>query len=277
MERWSNTGASTLASAITATATSLSLATGGGSKFAAVPSGDYSYLTLDDGTNVEIVLLTAISGDTLTVVRAQQNTVAQAFAVGTKVEQRITASPMGALGGLDVLLPPPVIASQLVALGAVNTAAATTLALTASRTLWYPFAVNRRITVTQLSIYVTTAVASSVVDVGVYDAAGVNNLPRTRLITVTGLSGATAGQVNSGALSTVLDPGLYWACINANTGAPTLRALAAGGSASLGLTPSGTAHGAYLYATSGFTSPAPTTGFTMGTGAVPALFALYTG
>lgn len=276
MERWSNTGSSTLASSITAAATSITLASGGGAKFSALPSGDYFYATLDDNTNIEIILVTAISGDTLTVVRAQQGTTAQAFASGTKLEQRLTASSLGAIGGLGLFLTSGVIANQLVALGAVNTVAATTLALTASRTYWVPFQVNRRITLTQLSIQVTTASSGSVIDVGIYAADGTNNRPYSRLVSVTGLSGGTAGQVNSGSLSTVLEPGLYWACIYANTGAPTLRALAAGNTASLGLTPSGTAHVSHIYAASGFTSPAPTS-FTAGTGAVPGLFALYTG
>ena len=49
------------------------------------------FATLDDGSNVEVVLVTAISSNDLTVVRAQDNTSAAAFGSGTKIELRLTA------------------------------------------------------------------------------------------------------------------------------------------------------------------------------------------
>ena len=49
------------------------------------------FATLDDGTNVETVLVTAISSNDLTVVRAQDNTSAAAFGSGAKIELRLNA------------------------------------------------------------------------------------------------------------------------------------------------------------------------------------------
>ena len=49
------------------------------------------FATLDDSSNVEVVLVTAISSNNLTVVRAQDNTSAAAFGSGTKIELRLTA------------------------------------------------------------------------------------------------------------------------------------------------------------------------------------------
>jgi len=57
-------------------------------------AGDYTYVTIIDSSNsgnFEIVKVTAISGTTFTIVRAQQNTIAKAFASGDKVDLRITA------------------------------------------------------------------------------------------------------------------------------------------------------------------------------------------
>ncbi len=91
---WTNNAATTLASAVTTNSqTSLTLASGKGALFPSPSSPDYFMVTLDDGTNVEIVKCTARSTDTLTVVRAQEGTTAQSsFAIGTKAELRVTAA-----------------------------------------------------------------------------------------------------------------------------------------------------------------------------------------
>ena len=49
------------------------------------------FATIDDGTNIETVKVTAISSNDLTVVRAQDNTSAAAFSSGAKIELRLTA------------------------------------------------------------------------------------------------------------------------------------------------------------------------------------------
>ena len=87
-----NNAISTLASGITAASTSIALATGTGSKFPTLAAGDYFPATISksDGT-FEIVTVTARSGDTLTVTRAQEGTTALAFDANSLIELRLTA------------------------------------------------------------------------------------------------------------------------------------------------------------------------------------------
>ena len=89
----SNNAISTLASGITAASTSIALATGTGSKFPTLGAGDYFPATIakPDGT-FEIVRVTARSGDTLTVTRAQEGTTALSFNAFSMIELRLTAS-----------------------------------------------------------------------------------------------------------------------------------------------------------------------------------------
>ena len=77
--------------------TTITLQTNEGQLFPAVTtaSGDFFYATLEDTAgNVEIVRVTDNTADVLTVTRAQENTVARVFAVGSKVEQRTTAATL---------------------------------------------------------------------------------------------------------------------------------------------------------------------------------------
>lgn len=88
---FTNNARSTLASGISNVATTIAVATGEGALFASPSGGDWQDITLDDGVNIEIVHLTARSGDTLTVTRAQEGTTGVAFSTGAKVEARFTA------------------------------------------------------------------------------------------------------------------------------------------------------------------------------------------
>ena len=54
-------------------------------------ANDVFFATIDDGSNIEVVKVTGISSNDLTVVRAQDNTSAAAFASGAKIELRLTA------------------------------------------------------------------------------------------------------------------------------------------------------------------------------------------
>lgn len=54
-------------------------------------SGDYCYGTLVGGNGVEIVKITSISGNTLTVTRAVDNTTAKAFIITERIELRNNA------------------------------------------------------------------------------------------------------------------------------------------------------------------------------------------
>jgi len=88
-----NNAYSTLASTITDSATSISLAAGTGSRFPVISGGDYFYATLiDTSNNLEVVKVTARSTDTLTIVRAQDGTTARAYSSGSRIELRITAA-----------------------------------------------------------------------------------------------------------------------------------------------------------------------------------------
>lgn len=89
--KFANNAATTLASGITNSATSISVQDG--SVFPSLGAGDHTYLTFDNknGTR-EIVKLTAISGNTLTVVRGQDGTAATSFNAADSVELRLTAA-----------------------------------------------------------------------------------------------------------------------------------------------------------------------------------------
>jgi hypothetical protein len=84
-----NNAKTTLASGITDTATSATVVDG--SVFPSLGAGEYFFCTFDTGTQNEIVKVTARSGNTLTIVRAQDNTTAKAFSSGNAAELRVTA------------------------------------------------------------------------------------------------------------------------------------------------------------------------------------------
>jgi len=87
-----NNGFSTLSAGITDSATTITLASGEGSRFPTLSTDDYFYGTLiDTSNNLEIVKVTARSTDSLTVVRAQDNTSARAFSTGDRFELRPVA------------------------------------------------------------------------------------------------------------------------------------------------------------------------------------------
>lgn len=90
--KFSNNAKTTLSSALSSSATSVSVADA--SKFPTLGTGDYTYATiaeLSNSANLEIVKVTAISSNTLTVVRAQQGTSALSFSSGDLCEVRVTA------------------------------------------------------------------------------------------------------------------------------------------------------------------------------------------
>ena len=93
---FSNNAATTLAAGVGDSATSVTVADG--SVFPAISGSDYFYLTLEvdsDPDLKEIVKCTARSGNTLTVVRGQDNSTARTFSTTDKCELRLTA------GGLN--------------------------------------------------------------------------------------------------------------------------------------------------------------------------------
>ena len=87
--KYTNNATTTLSADINNSVTSASVADG--SVFPSLSAGEHFYCTFDDDTNTEIVKVTARSSNTLTIVRAQDNTSARAFSSGDKAELRLTA------------------------------------------------------------------------------------------------------------------------------------------------------------------------------------------
>ena len=76
---------SALAVPLTATATELVLPAGQANRFKTLPAGDWFYLTLKNAGQREVVKVTSIVNDTLTVVRGVDNTSPIAFPKGSCV------------------------------------------------------------------------------------------------------------------------------------------------------------------------------------------------
>lgn len=101
-----NNASAEIALSITSSATSIILAAGQGAEFPSPGPSDYFYATLvDSSNNLEIVKCTSRAADTLTVLRAQDNTVARAFTAGSLVELRIVAATFTDLQN-EVATPP---------------------------------------------------------------------------------------------------------------------------------------------------------------------------
>lgn len=76
--------------------TSLVVASGHGTRFPAVPFNATIWPTasIPDPSNAEIVRVTAISTDTLTITRAQESTSARTVIVGDQIAATITAKTL---------------------------------------------------------------------------------------------------------------------------------------------------------------------------------------
>jgi hypothetical protein len=88
--KFTNNAKTTLASGINSSVTTATVTDG--SVFPTLGAGEHFYCTFDDGTNNEIVKVTARSGNTLTIVRGVDNTTARAFASGDAAELRATSA-----------------------------------------------------------------------------------------------------------------------------------------------------------------------------------------
>ena len=88
----SNNAFGTISAGINSSATTVTLDSGQGARFPTLGGSDHFYGTLiDTSNNVEIIKVTARSSDSMTVVRAQDNTSARAFAIGDRFELRPVA------------------------------------------------------------------------------------------------------------------------------------------------------------------------------------------
>lgn len=109
---FTNNAAGTLSASVASSNTLIYLGAGQGALFPTITGSDYFYITvtmLASPYNKEIMKVTAVSTDTFTVSRGQDNTVANAsgFAISDPVELRVTAKVLqeiqsnlvGGLGG----------------------------------------------------------------------------------------------------------------------------------------------------------------------------------
>jgi hypothetical protein len=102
--QFSNFAATTLASGINASVTSLTVATGTGALFPTLAGSQYFFCVLADaatGTTREVIKVTARSTDVFTVTRAQDGTTGQTYITGDKVELRLTAAGLATLATIE--------------------------------------------------------------------------------------------------------------------------------------------------------------------------------
>lgn len=102
-ELWANNAASTVGANINNSTTTITVASGDGVKFPSPSGGDFFFATLQEGTTIEIVKVTARSTDSLTVVRAQQGTSGSSFTTAAKIENRLTKESLEALRNVTLL------------------------------------------------------------------------------------------------------------------------------------------------------------------------------
>jgi hypothetical protein len=118
-----NNASGTLATSINASDTGIVLTTGNGANFPALGASDYFYATLEStGGTFEVIKVTARSGDSMTVVRAQDGSAANSFAAGSRIELRVTAQSV--LDAVDQVTAAQVEFTPVGALTATNVQAA---------------------------------------------------------------------------------------------------------------------------------------------------------
>jgi hypothetical protein len=109
--KFSNAVKTTLTANISATATTLAVADA--SQFPTLSGSDHTYATLENITlQREVVKVTAISGNSLTVIRGQDSTTARTYSAGDKCELRLNAAMLDDAtfsGDFDDLTNKPVV------------------------------------------------------------------------------------------------------------------------------------------------------------------------
>jgi hypothetical protein len=107
LRQFTNNAATTLATAISSTATSLSVTSGAGALFPALSAGQYFTATISKAgtpTTFEIVLVQGRSTDTFSpIVRAQEGTTALAWNAGDNIALLTTAGDMASFAQFDDL------------------------------------------------------------------------------------------------------------------------------------------------------------------------------
>lgn len=97
--KFTNNATSTVFASMTTIQTTMEVTPGDEGLFPSAGSGDFFYVTVESGSTREIMKVTAKSGSTFTVVRAQEGTTAVSWSAGATISHRLTA------GQLQVLFP----------------------------------------------------------------------------------------------------------------------------------------------------------------------------
>jgi hypothetical protein len=101
-----NNASTTVPLAVSSTDTSLTVLSGTGTRFPELGASDFFYATIQDvSNNFEIVKVTARTDDIMTIVRAQESTLAIPFPANSRFELRVTAQNLSqVIESLDFLL-----------------------------------------------------------------------------------------------------------------------------------------------------------------------------
>ena len=94
MQRYLNNWSTSLLAGISASATTAQVLGADAAKLEPLPGGDHYVVTLTAGEALEIVHITAVSGQQLTLLRSQEGTTAAAWSGGTALEMRVTAAAL---------------------------------------------------------------------------------------------------------------------------------------------------------------------------------------
>lgn len=201
--------------------TSLVVASGDGAKFPAVPFNATVWATGAQpvASNAEIVRVTAVSTDTLTIVRAQETGAggpsARTIVVGDQIAATITAKTITDLGLSDPLNFMPAIGQYLAPQGLLGYGVG---AAVRQRMSFFPIIIGPGPqTFDGVLTNVTTAVsggASVVLHIGIYsdDGTGFPNTTPGPISSVDLSTFTLAKQTSNFGSAAVLQPGLYWIC-----------------------------------------------------------------
>lgn len=247
---FTNNASTTLASGIAAGATSITVASGQGALFPVITGSNFFYATLANTSNVlEIVKVTARTGDTMTVTRGQDGTTATAYNIGDKFELRPTAAALawkvdqdftgtmsgaitwsaaqtfnGTLSGTGLtnyFASPPAIGGTAAAAGSFTTLSASTSTTT-------PILTVNGATVPVNGVYLPSAntlgFSSNTTQRGTVNSTGnwVINAPTSGVaFTVNGVSGTHSMQIEDSTGATAYNAGYLESPINTQTGAYT--------------------------------------------------------
>lgn len=209
--------------------TTITLASGAGALFSPGPTGaQYFKITLSDaltGANNEICNCTNVTGDVLTVVRAQEGTAAQTWLVGDTAQGRVTAGALTTLGSEGAPTADKLTTARLIATsgdavwsvsfdGSANVAAAIVLATVNGNVGTFGDSTHVA-QVTYNGKGLATGVASVAIDFSGAVVASAAILTTTRNIAITG---DLAWNVNFNGSAAVTAAGTL-ATVNSNVGA----------------------------------------------------------